>query len=82
MVEARLVSGVKRKQSIGDFVNRVVHEISIASRFRYLSQTARCLNRRMTDYVQNVRVKASQPQLVRHFNGGSNSYPGGLNKLL
>lgn len=44
----------------------VVYEIPLECGFKYVGQTSRCLNDRLTEHKRNVRNNASNSELARH----------------
>lgn len=60
---------------VGDCIKEVVYEIPVACWLRYLRQTVRCFNERILQHLRNIRIKASESQLIRHVIDCSNCYP-------
>ena len=44
----------------------VVYEIPLACGFKYVGQTSRCLNDRLTEHKRNFKIKAPNSEIARH----------------
>lgn len=68
ILKAQVVEGGWRshRDSSTHCAVRIVFDITVACGFKYIGQSGRCLNTRITEHKRNVNNKAIHSQLAHH----------------